>query len=353
MEALLELSNISKSFGNTEVLNGVNLTVNQGEFVTLLGSSGCGKTTTLRLIAGLETPDTGSVVLEGQDITGFSPNKRDVNTVFQSYALFPHMNIETNIAYSLKVKGVDKSEIKTRVNEMLDLVQLQGFEKRLPHQLSGGQKQRVAIARSLIARPKVLLLDEPLGALDLQLRRQMQVELKKLQQQLGISFIYITHDQEEAINMSDRIAVMRNGNFDQIGTPNEIYDCPKTAYTASFVGSSNIITGTAKVNGDVVQVQNKSGFVEVLKRDFDIKDGQTATVAIRSEMVELKRESQSGFEAVVSQKSFNGGMLRISVDVGSEEIIASRHGIDSDIAVGEKIFVDFDMQNAVLVEDNR
>ena len=205
---LLEIKNIRKQFDGVEVLEGINLSIEEGEFITFLGSSGCGKTTTLRIIAGLETPDEGQVILEGKDVTRLDPNKRDVNTVFQNYALFPHMTVADNVGYGLKIKKVPKNEIKTRVSEMLKLVQLEGFEKRKPSELSGGQKQRVAIARALINNPKVLLLDEPLGALDLQLRRAMQAELKKLQKRLGITFIYITHDQEEAINMSDRIVVM-------------------------------------------------------------------------------------------------------------------------------------------------
>lgn len=239
--SILRLENIEKSFGGTPVLRGVSLDVAQGEFITLLGSSGCGKTTTLRIIAGLEQPDAGRVLLGGADMAGVPPERRDVNTVFQSYALFPHMTVEQNVGYALKVRRVPKPELRQRVREALALVQLEGFEKRRPAQLSGGQRQRVAIARSVINRPKLLLLDEPLGALDLQLRRQMQQELKRLQKKLGISFVYITHDQEEALNMSDRIAVMKDGLFQQMGPPEEIYGSPKTAYVARFVGAANIL----------------------------------------------------------------------------------------------------------------
>ena len=242
-EPILRLEGITKSFGDTRVLDGIHLEAGQGEFITLLGSSGCGKTTTLRIIAGLETPDEGKVLLEGQDMAGVAPNRRDVNTVFQNYALFPHMNVEQNIGYAWKIRKRPKAEIKEEVKNMLELVQLSGFEKRKPSELSGGQRQRVAIARAVVNNPSVLLLDEPLGALDLQLRRQMQQELKKLQKQLGISFIYITHDQEEAINMSDRIVVMDDGRFEQIGTPTEVYDRPKTSFVAKFVGTANIFSG--------------------------------------------------------------------------------------------------------------
>ena len=218
-ESILQLRQIRKSFDNTEVLKGIDLEVAQGEFITLLGASGCGKTTTLRIIAGLELPDAGQVILEGQDITNREPNKRDVNTVFQNYALFPHMNVSDNVGYGLKIRKVPKAEIAERVEQTLRLVQLEEYGKRMPDQLSGGQKQRIAIARAVINEPKVLLLDEPLGALDLKLRRQMQLELKRLQKRLGITFIYITHDQEEAINMSDRIGVMHEGVLEQLGHP--------------------------------------------------------------------------------------------------------------------------------------
>ncbi len=222
-EISLELRDIRKSFfKNEEVLKGIDLVIRKGEFLTLLGPSGCGKTTTLRIIAGLELPDSGHVFLDGEDVTLFEPEKRNVNTVFQSYALFPHMTVGENIGYGLRIRHVKKDLIRQKVSEMLDLVQLPGFEKRKPTQLSGGQRQRVAIARALINEPKVLLLDEPLGALDLQLRRAMQVELKNLQKKLGITFVYITHDQEEAANMSDRIGIMDHGRIVQLGKPDEV-----------------------------------------------------------------------------------------------------------------------------------
>ena len=243
-DTLLSLQHITKNFGEGDVLRDISLDVARGEFVTLLGASGCGKTTTLRIISGLETPDEGTVLLDGKDVTALPPERRPVNTVFQSYALFPHMNVEKNVAYGLRVHGMDKASIAKRVREMLELVQMEDYAKRMPSQLSGGQ--RIAIARALAPEPELLLLDEPLGALDLQLRRQMQLELKRLQKKLGITFVYITHDQEEAINMSDRIAVMRGGRFEQIGTPEEIYDEPKTHYVAQFIGRSTILDGTSE-----------------------------------------------------------------------------------------------------------
>ena len=300
-ESILQLRQIRKSFDNTEVLKGIDLEVAQGEFITLLGASGCGKTTTLRIIAGLELPDAGQVILEGQDITNREPNKRDVNTVFQNYALFPHMNVSDNVGYGLKIRKVPKAEIERKVEQALRLVQLEEYGKRMPDQLSGGQKQRIAIARAVINEPKVLLLDEPLGALDLKLRRQMQLELKRLQKQLGITFIYITHDQEEAINMSDRIGVMHEGILEQLGTPNEVYYQPQTSYVADFVGNANILH----------------------------KNGET--FAIRSENILMNGEAVCTQEAVVVEKSFAGGQLRILFGLpDGQTLTASRYGIDND-----------------------
>ena len=324
-ESILSLQGITKSFGGTPVLNGIDLEAAQGEFITLLGSSGCGKTTTLRIIAGLEDPDQGRVLLEGQDMTHTEPNKRDVNTVFQNYALFPHMSVEQNIGYALKIRKRPKAEIREEVKKMLELVQLEGYQRRKPAELSGGQKQRVAIARSLINRPKILLLDEPLGALDLQLRRQMQQELKRLQKKLGITFIYITHDQEEALNMSDRIAVMREGRFEQIGTPAQVYDSPKTAYVARFVGEANIVKGQAgALRGEQVEFAAPGGSAGFLRRGYSFAPGQEVTLAIRGEQAQAVKGAEGpGLAGVVKEKSFAGGMLRIAVELaggGDEDL---------------------------------
>lgn len=322
-ESILQLRQIRKSFDNTEVLKGIDLEVAQGEFITLLGASGCGKTTTLRIIAGLELPDVGQVILEGQDITNREPNKRDVNTVFQNYALFPHMNVSDNVGYGLKIRKVPKAEIERKVEQALRLVQLEEYGKRMPDQLSGGQKQRIAIARAVINEPKVLLLDEPLGALDLKLRRQMQLELKRLQKRLGITFIYITHDQEEAINMSDRIGVMHEGILEQLGTPNEVYYQPKTSYVADFVGNANILH----------------------------KNGET--FAIRSENILMNGEAVCTQEAVVVEKSFAGGQLRILFRLpDGQTLTASRYGIDNDLQPGQKVQIGWDAKDAVKVIDN-
>ena len=322
-ESILQLQQIRKSFANTEVLKGIDLEAGQGEFITLLGASGCGKTTTLRIIAGLELPDSGQVILEGHDITDWEPNKRDVNTVFQNYALFPHMNVADNVGYGLKIRKVPKAQITERVERALRLVQLEEYGKRMPDQLSGGQKQRIAIARAVINEPKVLLLDEPLGALDLKLRRQMQLELKRLQKQLGITFIYITHDQEEAINMSDRIGVMHEGVLEQMGTPNEVYYRPRTSYVADFVGNANILH----------------------------KNGET--LAIRSENIRMDGESVCTQEAVVVEKSFAGGQLRILFRLSDGQLLtASRYGIDNDMQAGETVKIGWDAKDAVKVIDN-
>ena len=321
---MLRLDGIKKQFGTVEVLRGLDLSVGRGEFITLLGSSGCGKTTILRIIAGLETPDAGTVFMDGVDITALEPDKRGVNMVFQNYALFPHMTVEQNISYSLKLKRTPKAEMQRATAEALDVVQLSGFGKRRPHQLSGGQRQRVAVARALINRPKVLLLDEPLGALDLQLRRQMQGELKRLQKQVGISFIYITHDQEEALAMSDRVAVMRNGSFEQIGTAAEVYQHPKTAFVAKFVGSANLIQKSASA---CIAVREEH--IIIAKTAHDLPDG-----------------SQS-LAAVVTGKSFAGGLLRITCRLkepdasgkGGTEICASIQGIESPFMEGDEVQV--------------
>ena len=240
---LIDLKNITKTYDDTDVLKDINLYIRDGEFLTLLGPSGCGKTTMLRLIAGFTLPDNGQILVDGKDISGVPPYRRQVNTVFQKYALFPHLNVFDNIAFGLKIQKLPKDEIESRVNEMMELVNLAGYGSRYIDQLSGGQQQRVAIARALVNRPRVLLLDEPLGALDLKLRKGMQIELKRMQQKLGITFIYVTHDQEEALTMSDTIVVMNEGVIQQIGTPADIYNEPKNVFVAKFIGESNIIPG--------------------------------------------------------------------------------------------------------------
>ena len=362
-QELLRLEGIEKRFGDTPVLRGLDLSVNSGEFITLLGPSGCGKTTTLRIIAGLERADAGRVFLAGEEVSDRAPNRRDVNMVFQNYALFPHMNVAQNIAYSLRLKGLPRPEIKKTVAGALDLVRLPGFEGRSPVSLSGGERQRVALARALVNRPKALLLDEPLGALDLQLRRQMQGELKKLQQQLGIAFIYITHDQEEALSMSDRIAVMREGRFEQIGSAAEVYDQPKTGFVARFVGNANIlqgtvVSGTAADGAETLTVGHPAGRVRALNRGAPLAPGERLTIAVRTEHLILEpwppggANGAEGLAVRVTGKSFAGGQLRITLETaGGGELVASRHGIDSPPGSGEPALARWaDPAQAVIVD---
>jgi spermidine/putrescine transport system ATP-binding protein len=267
------------------------LAIAQGEFFSLLGPSGCGKTTTMRMIAGFEEPTAGKVYLDGQDVTGVAPNKRDVNMVFQSYALFPHLNTYQNVAFGLERKKVGKDEIKRRVAEILEIVSLTGMEKRAPREMSGGQQQRVALARALVNRPRALLLDEPLGALDLKLRQQMQVELKRIQREVGITFVYVTHDQGEALTMSDRIAVMNAGVIEQLGTPREIYERPATRFVAGFIGTSNI------VEGDIERIEGGLALLNYTAQDrvvvpvsnASVRNGDKIEVSIRPEKIDLHR----------------------------------------------------------------
>ncbi|THE14103.1 ABC transporter ATP-binding protein [Bacillus timonensis] len=300
---MVELQNINKQFGETKVVQNVSLNVKEGEFLTLLGPSGCGKTTTLRMIAGFEQPTSGSILLDGKHVEGIPANRRNVNTVFQSYALFPHMNIFDNVAFGLKMKGVDRSVIKEKVMKMLELVRLKGYEKRTPGQLSGGQKQRIAIARALINNPKVILLDEPLGALDLKLRKQMQVELKHLQQQLKITFIYVTHDQEEALTMSDRIAVMNNGFIEQLGTPIEIYEKPQTKFVADFIGETNLF------EGNISRLDNRYAYLDFGGKEIEVKNeglrvGEKVFVTIRPERIKIVEEQSPKTNSVTLKGRF-------------------------------------------------
>ncbi len=310
-DRVIELKNITKTFDGETVLDGINLDIHDKEFVTFLGPSGCGKTTTLRIIAGFETPDSGDVYFSGKKINDVPPYKRNVNTVFQKYALFPHLNVYENIAFGLRLHSKDEQEISVRVKEMLKLVNLSGFERRDVNSLSGGQQQRVAIARALINRPKILLLDEPLGALDLKLRKDMQNELKNIQVQTGITFIYVTHDQEEALSMSDVIVVMNEGVIQQIGTPTDIYNEPVNAFVADFIGESNILDGVmledykAKFSNQTFVCLDK-GFEPFEKVD----------IVVRPEDVDVVPEERGMLRGVVTSVTFKGVHYEIIVDIG-------------------------------------
>ncbi|MBO5501005.1 MAG: ABC transporter ATP-binding protein [Clostridia bacterium] len=310
-EHLIDLKGICKEYDGTQVLKDINLYVRKKEFVTLLGPSGCGKTTTLRIIGGFEYPTSGEVYFEGKEISALPPYKRRVNTVFQKYALFPHLNVRDNIAFGLKLKKVPKKEIDKKVDRMLELVNLKGYGKRHVDQLSGGQQQRIAIARALVNEPEVLLLDEPLGALDLKLRKEMQLELKNMQQQLGITFIYVTHDQEEALTMSDTIVVMRDGKILQIGDPKRIYDEPANAFVADFIGESNILKGTM-IKDELVHFAGHD-FVCV---DSGFGENAPVDVVIRPEDIMIVGEDIGQLTGVVQSVLFKGVHYEMMVSTG-------------------------------------
>lgn len=355
MGTIVELTGVNKVYGTNHVVKDLNITVDEGEFLTLLGSSGCGKTTTLRMIAGFEEPTTGSIKVEGESIEEKEPFERNVNTVFQTYALFPHKTIFDNIAYGLKMKKVPKAEIKERVLEMMEMVQLSGFENRYPSQLSGGQKQRVAIARALINRPRVLLLDEPLGALDLKLRKQMQLELKRLQKKLNITFIYVTHDQEEALTMSDRIAVMHDGIVDQLASPTDIYEHPATKFVATFIGETNIYDGcVTSITDGIATVTLENGAVKV-KCDDSFSILEYATVSVRPEKMKFDTKPHEGFElvAVVKDYVYVGSVLKCMVSLPNGNMLKIERLAGQELpAIGSIIYPYWEPEDGVLIHND-
>ena len=330
MKKIIELKNISKSFDGEKVLDSINLDIYDNEFLTLLGPSGCGKTTTLRMIGGFEQPDEGDVVFMGERINDVPPHKRNVNTVFQKYALFPHLNVFENVAFPLRERKVPKAEIEEKVNEMLELVKLSHLAKRRITELSGGQQQRVAIARALIGHPKVLLLDEPLGALDLKLRKDMQQELKKIQKATGITFIFVTHDQEEALTMSDTVVVMSEGRIQQIGTPIDVYNEPENAFVADFIGESNILDG--------IFIEDKK--VRFSGHTFDCVDTgfgkrEQVDVVVRPEDVDIVPEEKGHLRGVVTSVTFMGVHYEVIVDIGGFKwMIQTTDFVDVDEHIG-------------------
>ena len=333
---MIDLKNISKNFGGDDVLNNINLYIRENEFLTLLGPSGCGKTTTLRIIAGFESPSEGTVVFKGKDITRMPPFERPVNTVFQKYALFPHLDVFGNIAFGLKIKKLQKDDIVKKVTEGLRLVNLSGFEKRDIDSLSGGQQQRVAIARALVNEPKVLLLDEPLGALDLKLRKEMQIELKNIQKRVGITFIYVTHDQEEALTMSDTIVVMDKGIIQQIGTPVDIYNEPKNAFVANFIGESNIVEG----------IMHEDFLVEFCDAKFECVDQgfakmEPVEVVVRPEDIVMVPENEENLKGIVKEVTFKGVHYEMEVvRMGFRWLIQSTSKAEVGSTIGMRIAPD-------------
>ena len=359
LDALLKITGLKKTYDQTEVLTDINLNIKHGEFLTLLGPSGCGKTTLLRLIAGFEQPSAGAIYLDGIQMAGLSADKRPVNTVFQQYALFPHMSVAQNVAYGLKLKKVPKTEIQTRVRDILAMVQMEHLANRRPQDLSGGQRQRVAIARAVINRPKLLLLDEPLSALDYKLRLQMQSELKRLQRELGITFVFVTHDQEEALSMSDRIAVMKDGRFQQIGTPIEIYENPANLFTASFIGETNLFKAEVKGvypeqpdrNGQVTngrievevceaQLQNQAQAGPTTLRNLrrpnfanDVKVGDIVNLLLRPEdlrIYEVDDSAHAGLLGRVIESNYKGSTLDSIIELDNGHIIKASEFFDED-----------------------
>jgi spermidine/putrescine transport system ATP-binding protein len=340
-ESDVSIRKLVKRFGDMTAVDGIDLEVPRGAFVTFLGPSGCGKTTTLRMIGGFEHPDSGQILIKGEDMGNRPPHKRDTSMVFQNYALFPHMSVADNIGFGLKERKRPKAEIKQRVQEMLELVELPGYEKRKPTQLSGGQQQRVALARSLVVEPTVLLLDEPLGALDLKLRKQMQIELKRIQQQVGITFIYVTHDQEEALTMSDRIVVMNDGHVEQEGSAEEIFEKPATRFVANFMGAANILDAEA-VDGDGASTRLRIGKTGELTAPGTLPDGaRAAAIVVRPEKVRL--DVSDGWAGKVLERVYKGSVMsymiglddgtRINADVAHDDP-AHRHNVGDEGTVG-------------------
>ena len=345
-KTLLSLSGISKQFDGKTVLDELSLTIDDGEFITLLGPSGCGKTTLLRMMAGFELPDRGTVMLSDADITQTLPEHRPLNTVFQNYALFPHMSVFDNVAYGLKMEKRPKAEIRERVEEALAMVQLEDFAGRKPHQLSGGQQQRVAIARAVVKRPKMLLLDEPLSALDYKLRRTMQVELKRLQRELGITFVFVTHDQEEALSMSDRIVVLKDGYIQQLGTPREVYERPANVFTARFVGQTNFFPGrVTRIEGERISVDVFGLSRELSKPSFRVVMNQPLHVLLRPEDIRVLAPGDTeGVAGKIVERNYKGSTLDSVIELEDGSHVMASEFFDEDdptfdYSIGERVRV--------------
>ena len=355
---MVQLKGVTKRFGSFVAVQDVNLDIQAGEFLTLLGPSGCGKTTLLRMISGFETPTEGIVYLSGQDVTHVPPYKRDVNQVFQSYALFPHLTVGDNIAFGLRMKKVPKLEIEERVKQVTQLVGLTGFEQRKPSQLSGGQRQRVALARAIVCQPRVLLLDEPLAALDAKLRHAMQIELKHLQRKVGITFVFVTHDQEEALTMSDRIAVINLGRIEQLGEVDEIYHSPRTTFVANFIGQANILESTpVAVDLNQARIRLNDAIELVVNTSSIPSASKNALISIRPEKIHLQKTNPGGenvFEARVSEELFKGAVdqLILTTDSGLEltAVVANECATEEAFHMGDKVFCYLHPSDIVVVQ---
>jgi spermidine/putrescine transport system ATP-binding protein len=356
----IALEGVGKRFGKVAAVHPVTLEIREGEFFSLLGPSGCGKTTTLRMIAGFEQPDEGRILLQGRDVTGTLPSRRPVNMVFQQYALFPHMSIYENVAFGLKVKRVPRREHRGRIEAVLRVAELEGFENRRPRQLSGGQQQRVALARALVNRPAALLLDEPLGALDVKLRKQMQYELKRIQTELGTTFVYVTHDQEEALSMSDRIAVMNGGRVEQIGSPHEIYEHPETAFVADFIGSLNALDFTVQeLVGEYGVMRFGDRQRVVVQLGSEARPGASFRVAVRPERVHIGAidgpvpESGSRLEGTVAEIVYLGMYTQFHVETRAGRVVSHRLADESlaPLVAGTRVSLSWDAEHASVLED--
>lgn len=355
---MIDIRNVTKRFGAFTAVNDVSLQIRAGEFITLLGPSGCGKTTLLRMLSGFESPDAGSIHIDGRDVTPLAPYRRNVNQVFQSYALFPHMTVRENIAFGLRMQKTAEDETRRRVAEVVDLVALGGFEDRLPHQLSGGQRQRVALARAIVPRPSVLLLDEPLSALDAKLRHQMQVELKRLQKRLGMTFVFVTHDQEEALTMSDRIAVFNQGRLEQLGPASEIYHQPRTAFVADFIGEANLLDAElGAVSGDRAVARLEGGLEISVPMSAWPRDQAKAVLSVRPEKVCISKKPIEGaencFEATITEEVFQGALdhLVVRTDAGTElkAVVANESAIMEALHEGDRVWCGLHMDDLVFV----
>ena len=357
-EYMIDVRAVTKRFGDFTAVNDITLGVRAGEFITLLGPSGCGKTTLLRMLSGFETPDVGEIRIEGRDVTRLAPYRRNVNQVFQSYALFPHLSVRDNIAFGLRMQKLGAEETRRRVAEVVELVALGGFEDRMPHQLSGGQRQRVALARAIVPRPAVLLLDEPLSALDAKLRHQMQVELKRLQKRLGMTFVFVTHDQEEALTMSDRIAVFHQGRLEQLGTALEIYHQPQTAFVADFIGEANLLEAEwLAVEGMHLRVRLKGGLELRVPQTGWPSDGSRAMISVRPEKVCISRRPIEGaentFQAVITEEIFQGALdhLTMRTDAGTvlTAVVANESAMMDAFHEGERVWCGLHLDDLVVL----